>query len=107
MPSVTNLADVPARRAPQAVDTLVVDDGVDPPASVDRLLHASIGRVTMGLAPSALWLAYADWAIHLSGAPGKRQQLAEKAVPKAIRYATYLSRLGSHPDRPPCIEPLP
>ena len=42
--------------------------------------HASMGRLTFGLSPSALWLAYADWAIHLSGSPGKHQ-----SSPKSLR----------------------
>ena len=75
-----------------------VQDGGDPPASIDRLLHASFGRFTLGLSPAALWLAYADWAVHLWASPGKRQQLAEKAVRKAVRFATYLSQLVSEPD---------
>ena len=66
-----------------------------------------MGRLTFGLSPAALWLAYADWAIHLWGSPGKRQQLSEKSVRKTIRLLTYFSRLGSEPPCPPCIEPLP
>ena len=82
-------------------------DKADPPTSVDRLLHASMARFTLGLAPSAFWLAYSDWAIHFWESPGKRQQLAEKAVRKAVRFSTYLSNIASDPRRPPCIEPLP
>ena len=84
-----------------------VQDGIDPPTSIDRLLHASLGRFTLGLSPAALWLAYADWAVHLWASPGKRQQLAEKAVRKTVRFATYLSDLVSDPACPLCIEPLP
>jgi len=52
-----------------------VRDKPDPPTSIDWLLHASMGRFTFGLAPSALWLTYSDWAIHLWSSPGKQQQL--------------------------------
>src|SRR5258706_13370781 len=45
-------------------------ESIDPPASIDRLLHASMGRFTHGLSPYALWLAYADWPVHLWGSPG-------------------------------------
>lgn len=82
-------------------------DGVDPLTSFDRLLHAGVGRFTVGLAPSALLLAYADWAIHLWAAPGKREQLVEKAVRKNIRFLTYLAQLATAPESPPCIGPLP
>lgn len=44
------------------------DRRADPPTSLDRLLHASVGRFTLGLSPAALWLAYADWALHLAHA---------------------------------------
>jgi polyhydroxyalkanoate synthase subunit PhaC len=82
-------------------------DRLDPPTSIDRLLHASMGRFTLGLSPAALWLAYSDWAIHLFGSPGKFQQLAEKGARNTIRFSIYLSSLASNPDCPSCIEPLP
>ncbi len=86
---------------------LGAQERADPPASIDRFLHASLGRFTLGLSPCALWLAYADWAIHLSGSPGKCQQLAEKSVRKTLRFLTYLSHLAPGAARSPCIEPLP
>jgi polyhydroxyalkanoate synthase len=43
----------------------------------------------------------------IPASPGKRQQLAEKAVRKTVRFATYLSDVVSDPAFPPCIEPLP
>jgi poly[(R)-3-hydroxyalkanoate] polymerase subunit PhaC len=82
-------------------------DEVDPPTSLDRLLHASLARLTIGLSPAALWLAYADWAIHLATSPGKCQQLVEKSVRKAIRFVTYASHFSSDANSSPCIEPLP
>jgi Poly-beta-hydroxybutyrate polymerase N terminal/Poly-beta-hydroxybutyrate polymerase (PhaC) N-terminus len=82
-------------------------ESIDPPTSLDRLLHANMGRFTLGLSPYALGLAYADWAIHLWGSPGKSQQLAEKGVRNAIRFLTYLSSLAPGAACRPCIEPLP
>lgn len=82
-------------------------DEVDPPTSLDRLLHASLARFTIGLSPAALWLAYADWAIHLATSPGKGHQLLEKGVRKAIRFLIYASHFPADPDCPLCIEPLP
>ena len=79
----------------------------DPPTSTDRLLHAGLGHFTLGLAPTALWLAYADWALHLALSPGKQQQLVEKGVRKSIRLLTGLPRLLAGGDSTPCIEPLP
>jgi polyhydroxyalkanoate synthase len=75
-------------------------------ASIDRLFHAWLGQVTLGLSPAALCLAYADWAIHLLGAPGKRQQLAAQAWRKAIRFSTFVSQTLENPNSSLCIEPL-
>jgi len=78
----------------------------DRPTSVDRALHAALGRWTAGVSPAALGLAFADWALHLSMSPGKWGLLAEKAVRKSIRLANYAAHATS-PGYPPCIEPLP
>jgi polyhydroxyalkanoate synthase len=75
---------------------------------VDRSLHAAIARLTMGLSPAAMVHAYSDWATHLAGAPGKRLQLVDKALRKAMRLAHYCARCaaeGGHAAK--CIEPLP
>lgn len=100
-----------ARRAakPALEKPSLAEDGperIDAPTSVDRLLHASMGRL-IGLSPYALWLAYADWAIHLWGSPGKLALLSERGARNAIRYLTYVSNLASGGAPRPCIEPLP
>src|SRR5579864_6424164 len=58
----------------------------------DRSLHAATARFTAGLSPAALAHAYFDWATHLAYAPGKRMQLIDKAMRKAIRFANYAWR---------------
>ena len=45
-------------------------DETDPPTSGDRPLYAMMGRVSLGVSPAALGLAYADWAFHLAASPG-------------------------------------
>ncbi len=82
-------------------------DQIEPPTSLDRLLHAAVGRFTAGLSPASLALAYADWAMHLASAPGKQRQLVEKAARKAVRLFLYATQHGTEPDAPPCIDPLP
>jgi polyhydroxyalkanoate synthase len=79
----------------------------DPPAALDRLIHAALARYTMGLSPASLWLAYADWASHLLASPGKQQQLAQKATRKAVRFVNHAATALANPSSEPCIEPLP
>ena len=75
---------------------------------IDRSLHATIARFTLGLSPAALTKAYFDWAIHLAVSPGKRLQLVDKATRKAVRFANYAVRAAAEGDNTSCcIEPLP
>ncbi len=82
-------------------------EGADPVSSLDRLLHATVGRLTLGISPAALWLAYADWAMHLSTSPAKCHQLTAKALRKAVRLLTAAPRQLSGSASSGCIEPLP
>ncbi|MCW0235919.1 MAG: alpha/beta fold hydrolase [Ferrovibrio sp.] len=75
---------------------------------IDRTLHAQAARLTGGLAPSALWAAYLDWAAHLALSPGQQIFLAVKAARKLSRLAAYMNRCAlQQGDTAPCIEPLP
>ena len=75
---------------------------------VDRSLHATIARFTLGLSPAALAKAYFDWATHLAVSPGKRMQLVDKAARKSMRFANYAIRSVAEGGKAPCcIEPLP
>ncbi|HEX6137302.1 MAG TPA: alpha/beta fold hydrolase [Casimicrobiaceae bacterium] len=75
--------------------------------TVDRSVHAATARFTAGLSPIALADAYLDWAAHLAFLPGKRLQLAEKAVKKTARVANHAARHAWRSDVEPCIVPLP
>ena len=75
--------------------------------SVDRLIRAWMGRLTAGLSPAALILAYLDWLVHLAYAPGKQLELVEKSLRKALRFAVYAGKAAADPNIPPAIEPLP
>jgi polyhydroxyalkanoate synthase subunit PhaC len=52
------------------------DPSSDKPAdawrALDHLREAQLGRLTGGLSPESFALAWADWAMHLAAAPGKR-----------------------------------
>jgi len=73
----------------------------------DRSLHAAIARLSGGLSPAALAQAYLDWATHLAFAPGKRAQLVDKALRKAVRFSNYAYRCAAQGgNAQACIEPL-
>jgi polyhydroxyalkanoate synthase len=75
---------------------------------MDRSAHAAMARLTLGLSPSALALAYMDWALHLAASPGKQLQLVQKAAKKSLRLANYMQQSMLDRDTAePCIEPLP
>jgi polyhydroxyalkanoate synthase len=75
---------------------------------VDRSLHATAARFTMGLSPAALAEGYLDWATHLAFSPGKQLQLVNKATRKAVRFSNYVFRCASESGKATrCIEPLP
>jgi len=74
----------------------------------DRSLHAAAARFTFGLSPAALTDAYLDWTTHLTYAPGKRLQLADKAARKMIRFVNYIGRCATDREKTECcIAPLP
>ncbi len=56
----------------------------------DRLSRALMARATQGVSPDALIQTWADWALHLAQAPGKRAELAKSAAMAAARLALWL-----------------
>lgn len=48
-------------------------------ALLDRNLHAAEGRLTASISPTALGLAFFDWALHLANAPFCRLEVGELA----------------------------
>jgi polyhydroxyalkanoate synthase subunit PhaC len=59
--------------------------------SADRAFHAAAARVTGGLSPAAISLAFADWQLHLMAAPGKCAALAGEAFQQATDLANAFS----------------
>jgi polyhydroxyalkanoate synthase len=70
-----------------------------------RLRRAHLARLTFGMSPASLMLAYADWLAHFLIAPDKHELLARKAVRQVVRLADYATRAQAADCRP-CIEPL-
>lgn len=74
--------------------------------SIDRTIHAYEGRITQGISPASLSLAYMDWLIHLLHSPGKLGELADNLLSKHSAYAVWSVRAATDPQTPPLIEPL-
>ncbi len=76
---------------------------------LDRFYHYTLAKQTGGLSPAALWLAFMDWALHLSLAPGTRAKLAAKLISSGFAYQSYLaSAAGLDGGTPvPAVEPAP
>src|ERR1700693_5519073 len=52
----------------------------------DRAFHAMLARLTGGISPVALSLAYIDWASHLASAPQRQMAIAEDALQGARQF---------------------
>jgi len=73
---------------------------------LDRTAHASLAKLTGGIAPSSLQLAWFDWATHFAGNPAKQYEtLVVKPVRKAARLGEFLVQAPGEGGAP-CIEPL-
>jgi len=59
--------------------------------NLDAQLHAQQARLTAGLSPAALWLAFTDWGLHLANAPGRRADLASFAIAQWGRWIDALA----------------
>ena len=53
----------------------------------DRAFHAMLARLTGGISPVALSLAFIDWASHLASAPQRRMEIAEDGMRNAVRFS--------------------
>ena len=74
--------------------------------AIDRMREALSAHLTGGVSPSSLALVLFDWSVHLAAASGKRMELIDKAVRKAVRLTAYLASASVDPNTPSCIEPL-
>jgi len=66
----------------------------------DRALHALAARLTSGISPVALSLAFIDWASHLAAAPQRRMEIAQEAMRDAAGFletATHWFSPGQGP----------
>jgi polyhydroxyalkanoate synthase len=70
------------------------------PYPVDRALHAMMARLTGGISPVALSLAYLDLVAHLATAPQRQMEIARDAVQGAGRLLEAAAHAPS-PDQKP------
>jgi polyhydroxyalkanoate synthase len=96
----STLSKAPAQRVPSRIHALSYGDygsavirpdpaGGHAPGSpqgkpmeayqVDRAFHAMLARLTGGISPIALSLAYIDWASHLAAAPQRQIEVSRDA----------------------------
>jgi polyhydroxyalkanoate synthase len=75
--------------------------------SFDRPLHAGLARLTAGVSPAALGLAWTDWAQHLAFSPDKQLELAGEAARNWVHLIQYCHRASLDPGCEACIEPSP
>ena len=75
-------------------------------ADLDRRLQAWQARLTGGLSPVALSLAWFDWLAHLASMPGRQAELAAGAWRSAMRLPGYASQ-AADPGAVPRREPGP
>ena len=52
----------------------------------DRAFHAMLARLTGGISPVALSLAYIDWASHLASAPQRQMEISQEALRSARQF---------------------
>jgi polyhydroxyalkanoate synthase len=86
-----------------------IHQGQPPEAyQADRAFHAMLARLTGGISPVALSLAYIDWASHLAAAPQRRMEIAQDGMRSAARFletALHYFSSGQEPWR--LIRPQP
>jgi poly[(R)-3-hydroxyalkanoate] polymerase subunit PhaC len=74
----------------------------------DRAFHAMLARLTGGISPVALLLAYTDWLSHLAASPQRQIEISQEAVQDAKRLIESAQQYPK-PDQGPwsLIKPQP
>ncbi len=74
--------------------------------AIDLPLKLRLARLTNGVSPGSVSMAFADWANHLLASPAKQTELGQSALQKWLLWLQY----GHHAwqgECPVCVEPLP
>ncbi len=73
--------------------------------TLDRLSRALLARATQGISPAAVAETWADWALHLASAPGKRLELFQQAAMTMARFGLWLPNAAEVAKREPPAAP--
>jgi polyhydroxyalkanoate synthase subunit PhaC len=88
--SISRHSSLPSETTTGAVTTSEESHAPESPFQViDRSVHVAMSLVTAGLAPAALTQAFFDWYVHLAVSPGKRLELAWRALDGAVDTYAY------------------
>ena len=94
-PATGKVQRVPAAAIP-AEQASPSPDQQPGPQDGDHAFHAMLARLTGGISPVALLLAYIDWASHLSTSPQRQMEV----VKEAIQGASQLTEAAFHAASP-------
>jgi polyhydroxyalkanoate synthase subunit PhaC len=72
----------------------------------EAIAHATLGRMTRGIAPLSVMGAYLDWASHLAASPGKQRELLQSALHEWSAWFSYV-RSASAGECLPCVAAHP
>ncbi len=97
--------DQPVLAAVAPSDQAVAGKGDQQPEAdvdhdVDHAFHAMLARLTGGISPVALSLAYLDWASHLATAPQRQMEVVKDAMEGAGQLTQAALHLASPDQRP-------
>ncbi len=94
-------------KAPHFVPTAQSRTESGPPnfRTLDRLSRALLARATQGISPIAVAQTWADWALHLTAAPGKRLELLQRAAITMARFGLWLPGAAGGMKRGALAEP--
>jgi polyhydroxyalkanoate synthase len=67
-------------------EKLINIQGLNISDEFDKLAHGLLGRVTMGISPVSIALAFSDWLYHLWLSPGKRINLTQEGIRDWYRF---------------------
>lgn len=75
--------------------------------NIDRLAHGIMARMTYGISPSSLSMAYWDWITHLNYSPGKKMELLHDFLNTSVRYTISASEAITTPEKECPYAPIP